>query len=268
MKAIRPVLYLIIACAFLMPLYLMVIVAFKPVDELSSVWFLPSTWYLENFVNAWTHANLASAFTNNVVITVVSVLLIVVFGAMASYPLARFKTRLNHFLYLAFVACMIVPPLTTLVPLYGMLVQTIGTSNYGAIILPHLAYQLPLTIMLFTAFIATIPRELDEAATIDGCGKMELFFRILLPTLKPVTATVVIMTSRAIWNDYTFSVFFLQKPEIQNMTVALSGFFNQFGSKTAWVAAGCLFSLIPFSLLYFFLQKYFIKGITAGAVKG
>ncbi|WP_236687341.1 carbohydrate ABC transporter permease [Geobacillus sp. ZGt-1] len=132
----------------------------------------------------------------------------------------------------------------------------------------ELQVNLPITIFLFTGFINTIPRELDEAAMIDGMSRFSLFFRIIMPLLKPVTVTVMILTGVNVWNDYQFSVFFLQSSESHTLTVALSSFFSQYVNNVGWVAAGSLLSSLPIIILYLFLQKYFISGLSSGAVKG
>jgi len=258
----------LIATLYLIPFYILINVALRPASNTSSFWIPPMKLYLENFRNAWIEANMMTAFKNNIIITLVVVSAVVIIGSFASYPLARYRTKWNNFIYTLCISCMIVPPLTILVPLYKLVVNTTGTSTYLGVILPHIAYQLPITIFLFTGFIGSISRELDEAALIDGCGRFTIFFRIIFPLLKPVTATVTILVGVAIWNDYTFSVFFLQKPKMYTLTVALSQFFSQFSNQINWVAAGCIIGTIPLALLYLFLQKYFIKGLSAGAVKG
>ncbi|MFC4766187.1 carbohydrate ABC transporter permease [Effusibacillus consociatus] len=257
-----------ISITHILPFYLLITTSFKPANDLSSKWLLPSTLYLENFKNAWVQAKLGQAFLNNVVITVISVILVVVLGALASYPLSRFKTRLNKFMYTLFIAALIVPPLTSLVPLYQFVVDIGGLNSKWAVILLHVTYNLPITIFLYTGFISTIPRELDEAAMIDGTSRVGLFFRIILPLLKPVTATVIILTGVGVWNDYQFSVFFLQKTETHTITVSLAQFFSSYVSNVGWVAAGSLISALPIIVLYLFLQKYFISGLSSGAVKG
>lgn len=268
MRKLKYTLAYLIGLLYMIPFYIIINVAFKPSSDLSSYWKPPTKLDFSNFVNAWNEANLMTAFKNNIIITVIVVFLVVIVGSFAAYPLARYETRLNRFVYFLSVSCMIVPPLTILVPLYKLIVNTVGTSNYLSVILPHIAYQLPITIFLFTGFIKTIPRELDEAALIDGCSRFGVFFRILFPLLKPVTATVIILVGVNIWNDYTFSVFFLQKSSMHTITVGLSQFFSQYENHTNWVAAGCIIASLPFTLLYLFMQKYFIKGLSAGAVKG
>ncbi|MFC7442072.1 carbohydrate ABC transporter permease [Laceyella putida] len=251
----------------IVPLYLLASTSFKKDSDLSSKWVFPDYLYLDNFKNAWENANLGTAFVNNFLITVIALSLVLVIGALASYPLARFQTKLNKFMYVLFISALIVPPLTILVPLYQFIVELGGLNSYWAIIALHVTFNLPITIFLYTGFINTIPRELDEAAMIDGASRIGLFFRIILPLLQPVTVTVIILTGVTIWNDYQFSVFFLQNSEMATITVALSTFFSMFNNNIGWVAAGSLLGMLPVTILYLFLQKYFIEGMSAGAVK-
>jgi raffinose/stachyose/melibiose transport system permease protein len=219
-------------------------------------------------VNAWREANMAQAFRNNVTVTVFAVIFIIVIGSIAAYPLARRQTKWNKFIYTLFVSALIVPPLTILVPLYKFMVTIGGMNQFWGIIMLHITFNLPMTIFLYTGFIGTIPRELDEAAMIDGAGRFELFYRIILPLLKPITATVIILSGVGVWNDYQFSVFFLQKPELRTVTVALSSFFGSYTSHIGWVAAGSFIGALPMVVIYLFLQRYFITGLSSGAVKG
>ncbi|MBB6674719.1 carbohydrate ABC transporter permease [Cohnella nanjingensis] len=259
---------LVICLIHILPFYVLLTTTFKADDDLSSKWIFPGYLYLDNFTNAWREANLASAFKSNLIVTVCAVFLIVVVGSIAAYPLSRRQTRWNQFIYALFVSALIVPALTILVPLYKFMVDIGGMNRYWGIILLHVTFNLPTTIFLYTGFISTIPRELDEAAMIDGASRFSLFYRILLPLLKPITATVIILSGVAVWNDYTFSVFFLQHVETRTITVALASFFSQFSSNIGWVAAGSLLAALPMVVVYLFLQRYFIEGLASGAVKG
>jgi raffinose/stachyose/melibiose transport system permease protein len=267
-KLLKKVIVILVGLIYLVPFYILINVAFKPTTDTSSYWMLPKQLYLENFMNAWVNAKLGRAFKNNILITVTVVVIVILVGSFAAYPLARYKTKINNFVYTLSISCLIVPPLTILVPLYKLIVNTTGTSTYPGIVLPHVAFQLPITIFLYTGFISSISRELDEAALIDGSSRFGIFFRIIMPLLKPITSSVIIMVGVSIWNDYTFSVFFLQKPTMYTLTVSLSQFFSQYSNNLSWVAAGCMLSAIPMAILYFSLQKYFVKGLSAGAVKG
>lgn len=267
-RILKYFLAIMISIVHFIPFYVVISVALKNNGDTSSKWILPNYLFLDNFASAWNSAKLGRALVNNTVITVFTVLLVILIGSFAAYPLSRHKTKLNNFLYNFFIACLIVPALTILVPLYKLMVDLKWISTYQGMISTLVTFQLPLSIFLFTGFIGTISRELDEAALLDGCNRFSIFFRILFPLLKPVTATVIILVSVAAWNDYQFSVFFLQKPAMQTTSVALSMFFSQFTANYSWTAAGCIISAIPATAAFLLLQKYFVKGLTAGAVKG
>jgi raffinose/stachyose/melibiose transport system permease protein len=259
---------LFIMLVHLIPFYLLVNLSFKPSDDTSSKWLPSKTIYLDNFANAWSSAHIDRAMVSNLIVTICSILLVVLIGAFASYPLARYRTKFNNFIFGLSISCLIVPALTILVPLYKFVVDIGGMNQYWAIILIQVTFSLPLTIFLLTGFMGSVPKELDEAGLIDGCSRYAIFLRIILPLLKPIVATIVIVIGVQVWNDYQFSVFFLQKPGMQTIPVALSMFISQYHSNINWVAAGCLMGMMPLTVLYLFLQKYFIKGMADGAVKG
>lgn len=257
-----------IGLIYIVPFYILINLALKAPSDTSSKWIVPKYLYFDNFVNAWDKANLGNAVINNIIITAGAIALVVVIGACAAYPLARYKTKLNNTVFTIIIACMIVPALTILVPLYKFMVDINGINTHWAIILLHVTFSLPLTVFLYTGFISSVPRELDEAALIDGCGRVGIFFRIIMPLLKPITATVIILNGVTIWNDYQFSIFFLQSSKVRTIPVALSTFFSQFQSDLSYVAAGCIIGMLPLVIVYLFLQKHFIKGVADGAVKG
>ena len=257
----------IIGLLHIIPFFLLFNLAFKSPQDPSSKWVPPSYLYTDNFANAWQNAFLDKALVSNFLITTTTVFLVVVIGSLAAYPLARFPTRWNNLVYVLCVSCMIVPALTILVPLYKLMVDIGGINTYWGIILCHVTFFLPITIFLFTGFIKSIPRELDEAGLIDGCSRVMIFFRIIIPLLKPAVSTVVILVGFSVWNDYQFSIFFLQKRSVQTIPVALSQFVSQYQNNINWVAAGALLSTLPVLVVYLFLQKYVIKGLTEGAIK-
>lgn len=268
MRVLNRGMMLVIALVHLIPFYLLVNLSFKPSTDTSSKWVPASELYWDNFLNAWNGANIDRALMSNLLITVCSIVLVILIGALASYPLARYRTKLNNLVYGLSIACLIVPALTILVPLYKFVIDIGGMNQYWAIILIQVTFSLPLSIFLFTGFMGGVPRELDEAGLIDGCSRYAIFLLIIMPQLKPIVATIVIVIGVQVWNDYQFSVFFLQKPGMQTIPVALSMFISQFHSNINWVAAGCLMGMLPLAVLYLFLQKYFIKGMADGAVKG
>lgn len=258
---------LIIAAVAIVPIYITVIVSLKGQTDLSSYWVPPRLFSLQNYRDAIQVARLPSAFINTAVITAGSVALIVLLSSMAAYPLARNRSRLNALVTTFVLSILMIPALSLLVPLYVLLVRIRGISTYWGMILIHVTFNLSLSIFLFMNFIRSLPRDLDEAALIDGCSIYAIFYRIVLPLLKPVTVSVVILSGVAVWNDYQFSLYFLQKPAVRVVTLAISSFFAVSGSNAHIAAAAAIMAILPITLLYIFLQKYFVQGMLDSAIK-
>lgn len=250
------------------PFYLALTTAFKPITDNSSLWLPPlSGGTLDNFATAWDAGHLEWALENGLIVTVVSTALTCIVGAMAAYPLARRSTKLNRFVSLGILGMLMVPPLSILVPLYTMLAQIGLLNTYVSLILVLTTLQLPLAVFLFTQFMRTLPLSLEEAAAIDGAGLVTTFTRIVLPSLKPVFATVVILTSTNVWNEFAMSSYILNKPEVRTLAPAAASFFGTQGNNIGAAAAAALIGLLPILIAYLFLQKYFVKGALAGAEK-
>ncbi|MFC4386421.1 carbohydrate ABC transporter permease [Gracilibacillus marinus] len=260
---------IIISVFHIMPFYILMTTALKPKGDFSSKWQFPQEVYWANFSEAWERANLGNALWNTTIITFFAAILLIVIGSLAAYPLARRQTKLNKFVFMFFVSIMVIPPLAALVPLYQLVVN-IGLMNTRTVaVLNNVASFIPLTIFLYAGFIrSTIPKSLEEAARIDGASTMGIFFRIVFPLLKPVTASILIISCVFIWNDYQFAIFFLQDESVKTMTVALSGFFGENANNLNLVASAAFIAMLPMVVLFLFLQKYFIKGLASGSVKG
>jgi len=160
-----------------------------------------------------------------------------------------------------------VPPLSILVSLYITMAQLHGVSQYWGIVLTITAFELPLSIFLYVNFIGAIPSALDEAAAIDGAGSARTFFSIILPQLKPVTASVVILTGMHAWNDYQFSLFLLQKPQMRSLPLAVASFFSQTTSNVYAATAAALIAMLPAIALFLVFQRFFIQGMVDSALK-
>jgi len=261
--------YLLMAAILLLylsPFYILIGVAFKMPNDYSSRWVMPKYLNFDNFRVA-LRGKILPGIYGSMIITVCSVVLIVCVGALAAYPLARNKSRLNRVVRGFIMGVMMVPPLSILVPIYTVMKAISGISTYYGIVLLLLTFQLPLSIFVYSSFIASIPIALDEAAYIDGCSPIRTFVSIIMPQLAPVTASVAILTGVTCWNDYQFSLYMLQSPRITSVTLAVSGFFAQVSSNAYAAAAAALLGLLPITLLFLLLQKYFIKGMVDSAIK-
>ena len=256
-----------ILVVFLAPFYILLSVAFRSPQDLSSYWAFPTQLNLENFRNAIEEGKILLSIFNSLVVTVGAVLLVTVVGALAAYPLARRKTRLNMGIKGFVLGIMMVPPLSILVSLYSVLVKINGVNEYWGIILVLVTFELPLSIFLYTNFISSIPKALDEAAAIDGSGPVRTFFQIILPQLKPVTASVVILTGVHCWNDYQFSLYILQSPKMRTIPLAIASYFSQTTSNINAAVAAALLAILPVVVVFLFLQKYFIRGMVDSAIK-
>ena len=186
---------------------------------------------------------------NSVIVTVCTTLIVCVVGAAAAYPLARRATRFNKVISALILATMMVPPLSILVPLYTMLVNLGGANTYWGIVLVLAAINMPLSVFLYTAFIRSIPVSVDEAGMIDGANRFTIFVRLILPMLKPVTATVIIMTGTTVWNDYALSVYLLTDADKQTIAPRVASFFAANSSNLGTAAAAALIAAAPMVIL-------------------
>ena len=255
-----------IAAIYLVPFYIVLSVSFKRPSDQRSWWAFPNYLCLDNYLTA-LKGKILQGIMNSAVITVCSVALIVAAGALAAYPLARNNSKLNKKVQTFILAVMMVPQLSIIVPIYALVRNLKLGSTYPGIIFLLVTFFLPLSIFIFTNFITSIPKELDEAAAIDGCGPLRAFFDIIMPQLGPVVASVIILTGVNCWNDFQFSLYILQKPSITSVTLAISSFFAQVGSNVYGAAAAAVLGVIPVTIVFLALQKYFIKGMVDSAIK-
>lgn len=257
----------VVIIVHIIPIYILVGVAAKSSMDTSSRWIMPAYIEWNNFKEALDGGNMLMALKNTAVITVFSVVFITLIGAFSAYPLARNRSRFNMGVKGFILGIMMIPGLSILVPLYSTMVKIHGISTYWGIIIVLVTFNLPMSIFLFSNFIAGIPEALEEAAFIDGCGPIQAFFRIILPQLKPVVASVVILTGVGCWNDYQFSLYFLQAPKLKTITMAVASYFSQTANNMNAAAASALLGVLPVLVIFVFLQKYFIQGMVDSAVK-
>ena len=249
------------------PFYVQLIMALKTRRDFSSRWVPPASPTLDNFTLALKGGELMQSILNTAIIVLIATSLIIVIGAMSGYPLARYGTKFSKTLSLLLLGVMMVPPLSVLVPLYRELVMIKGINTFWGIIILSITYGLPTSIFMYTNFIHTIPVALDEAALLDGCSKYTIFFRIIMPSLKPVTASVAILTGINIWNDYSFQLYILQKPKLRTITLMLKTFFTEGNTNLNAAAAASCLAILPLIVIYLFLSKYFVQGVVDSAVK-
>ena len=255
---------------FIIPFLFIISIASKTVREAANLEFSIPTRFvlLDNLVQVVQARDflMVIAFINSVILTVVSVAVLVVLGSMIAYVLQRRSGKLNAAVSLLVLAGLIVPP--AVVPTIWVL-QGVGLfKTMPGLILIEIAFGLPFSILLFRAFIAGIPRELDEAARVDGASPIRTFFQVIFPVLRSVIMTVIILQSVAIYNDFQNPLYFL--PGTQNATVQLTlfNFQNQFNTQYNLLFGGILLVAIPPLIMFIFFNRKIVEGMAAGSVKG
>ncbi|GGA02135.1 sugar ABC transporter permease [Paenibacillus marchantiophytorum] len=264
------VLLIAVAALFFIPVYYLIVTTFKSPDEATlNPLALPSHFSIDNYVVAWNAMKFPRVFLNTLIVTGTSVLGIIVFSSMAAYGLARRTHALNTFIFYLFLAGMMVPFQMGLISLYK-LINGLGLMDHLlAVIVVNIGNGCVIAIFLFHSFISTsVPLELEEAAFMDGCSVQGTFWRIAFPLLKPVIATVAIVTTLNVWNDFMNPLLFLQSRE--NNVILLEVFRNigQFSVDWTSLFPMLLLGVAPLLVFYLLMQKYMIKGVAAGALKG
>jgi raffinose/stachyose/melibiose transport system permease protein len=204
---------------------------------------------------------------NSAVVTGLSVTLLVLTGALAAYALARRVSRLSFGLYLVFLLGLMIPLQLGMVPLYQLMRDLNLLQTYTSLIIFEVGHQLPLVVFLYAGFLRVLPREYEEAARVDGAGTLTAFRRVVFPLLRPVTGTVIILSTINIWNDFLTPLLYLGGSEQQTLPVAIFAFRGEFASQWQIIFAGMGMAILPILIVYFLLQKYIIKGFASG-IKG
>lgn len=229
---------------------------------------LPQHWRFENYVTAFFQANIMQYFFNSVLVTVITIVLTIIIAAMSSYAISRMIWKGREITLKLVLMGMMVPIHAALLPLFIILSKSHMLNSYLSLIIPYVAFGLPMAIYLFISFMESLPRELEEAAAIDGCGIYQMFFRIILPLIRPAIATVSIFTFISAWNELMFAVTFINKAEYKTLTVGIMSMVGAYTTKWGEIGAGLMIATIPTVIMYLLLSKQVQQSLVAGAVKG
>ncbi|WP_083180543.1 carbohydrate ABC transporter permease [Paenibacillus yonginensis] len=257
------------ALVTLYPLYWLFISAFKTNQEFYEHPFaLPQAWAFSNFKRAWELSDMGRAMVNSSIVTFTAIILTLFLGALTAYVLSRFSFRLRGPLTGLFVVGMLIPIHSTLVPLFIMM-KNVGILNtYWALILPYACFELPVAIFVIAAYMSTIPKEIEEAAIVDGVGYWGIFLRMMLPLTLPALSTVAILGFLRYWNDFAFALVFINKQSLKTIPLSLSIFSDGFGTDYALTMSAMAMSVLPTIIVFLIFQEQIMKGMVAGAVKG
>ncbi len=253
---------------FLYPFFLILINSFKTFgDLLTNPLGLPKEFSLKSYAIAWESMRYPKAFINTLVITVVAVAGKVLLGSMAGYKLQRTKKRYSRVIYLLCVSPMLIPFHSIMFP-FMKIVTTLGF--YGSItgvIIIYLGFT-SFDIFLFYNFVSTVPTAIEESAVIDGAGPFRTYFQIVFPLLRPVTATVIVLASMSIWNDMLIPLLLINsKAATRTLTLSAIMFYGLYATKWHVALAGLILTILPIIFVFIVLQRFVVKGITAGAIK-
>lgn len=268
-SGIMNVLMVVYALVTLYPLLWLFMSALKTNEEFFTRPFqFPSDWQWENFARAWEVSDMGLAMFNSVIVTIVSLVLTLVVGALAAYVLSRFQFRFKLFVMGLFLLGMLIPIHSTLVPLFILMNKVHLLNTYWALIFPYVAFELPIAIFILQAYMNTFPKEIEEAAMIDGSGYWGIFGRIMLPLSLPALSTVAILAFLRFWNEFSFALVFISKPALKTLPLSLSMFSTGYMTDYKLTMAALSISVIPTIIIYLIFQKHIMQGMIAGAVKG
>lgn len=261
---------LILSLIFLIPLWMILVNSMKDSKHANMLQLNLTGASLEqmlsNYKTAYEESGMLLAYRNSIILTVISVALIVILASMTAYIIQRRKQKWISVINNVIILGMTLPAF--IVPTYFLLSKLHLLHNYLGICLVYAANFFPLAVFIFTGYFRSVPEELDEAAVIDGCNPWQMYFRVILPLIKPVMATVVIIAGMSIWNEFSTALFILNSPKRYTVALTTFAFCGQRSSDWNLLFANITLISTPVILLYCFLQKYIVSGMTAGAVKG
>lgn len=269
---IKFIILLILLFLFIFPFLIVIINVFKTKADITSnplALIGAHGFTLKNFPEAIKKMNFYRAFGNSLLITCVSTALTILLSSMTSYIMVRRKWKITGILFAMMIASMVIPFQVLMIPLVSLYGGFLGILNHRmTLIFMHVGFSLSMATFMFHGAIHTnVPLALEEAATIDGCTSWQTFWKIVFPMLKPTIATIAIIDAMAFWNDYLLPSLVLGRKELYTLPIATQVFYGTFSTDIGLIMAALLLAMLPILLLYLFLQRYIVEGVTAGAVK-
>ncbi|MBJ6360629.1 carbohydrate ABC transporter permease [Paenibacillus sp. MAHUQ-46] len=260
---------IVLALLFLFPLYITVVSGFKTYNEImASAWAFPKSFNFDNYRTVWHQINIPGAFLNSLIITVTAVSAILLFSSAAAYQLVRRPGVVSNIIFFGILSAMVLPFQTLMIPLVKVAKELMLIDSLYGLIIIYCGFGVPLALFLYHGFIKSVPRELEEAAQIDGSGTFGVYFRILLPLMKPITSTIAILHTLWIWNDFLLPLITLTSAKNKTIPLASSIYFGEYNNEWGLAMAALSYAIIPMVVFFLLMQKYIIEGITTGAVKG
>lgn len=273
LNAVKMVVLAVLFVVFIFPFALVVINVFKTKGDITSapLALIGSHGFtIENFPKAMEKMNFVRSFGNSLLITVTATVLTLLVSAMAAFVIVRNNWKACKLLFAGMIASMVIPFQVLMIPLVSLYGGTFGVLNSRiTLILMHVGFSVSMATFMFHGAIHTnVPVELEEAATIDGCTRWQTFWQVVFPLLKPTVATIAVIDAMAFWNDYLLPSLVLGRKELYTIPIATQVFYGTYSTDMGLVMAALLLAMLPILILYLFLQRYIVEGVTSGAVKG
>jgi len=270
--SVRSLIYIVLAIyavTIFYPIFLMLITSLKENREIFTRPFnLPQTFNLDNYIQLFKVSNYLVYFRNSIIVTIVSLLIILALSSLASYALAKYKFVGNRFLYFYFIAGLIVPIKLGTIGIIRTMLNLHIFDTLAALIIVYVAMGIPFGVFVLTDFIRLIPEELSNSARIDGCSEPKIFFRIILPLLRPALAAVAIINFIPIWNDFWFPLVLVRSDNAKTIPLATALLYGQYETNFGLVFSVLAMASLPVIIFYLIMSRQFIKGLSSGALKG
>ncbi|MCL6454312.1 MAG: carbohydrate ABC transporter permease [Alicyclobacillus sp.] len=262
------VILIIAALVALYPLVDVVLMSFKDLPGIvSSPFSLPTSWHFDNYTTAWSQGNLLLYLVNTAIVSVVAVVVIVFFSSLAAYVIARFDFRGNQVIYLTFLAGLALPIQMIAVPLFILMKQIGLVGNLLSVILIYAASGLSFSVFLLVNFIRSVPKDLEEAATLDGASYFQIYWHVILPLIRPSLSTTALLNFLTAWNGFFFPLILLTNPNRMTVAVGVLSFVGQYSTQWNLLLPALVIVMLPTIIVFALASRQFIRNMTAGAVK-
>ena len=267
-SVIVTVILLVVAFIQLFPLYWMFTFSLKINAEIfgGNIVGLPQNWEWENYVEIFSRANMGRYMLNSVIVTALTIFFTALLSTMATYAIVRLKWKLSRVVYLVFLVGMMLSIHAVLLPLFVNLKPVLDT--YAALVLPYVAFNMPTAILLMVGSLEGLPKEMEEAAFIDGASIYRIFFQIIMPMMMPILSTVAILTFLSAWNELMLAIAFVSGEDAKTMTVGVNDMVGKYSTKWGLIGAGLTVATIPTLVMFAFFSNNVQKSLTMGAIKG
>lgn len=229
---------------------------------------IPQQWLWSNYSAIFGNSDMLLYFFNSTLVTTISIIAVLLLGGTAAYAIQRMKWKLSQPVLLIFLLGIMIPTQSSLLPLFTNFSKLNIVDSYWALILPYVAFELPVAIYIFTGFYESIPFEMEESGCLAGCNIFQIYFHIILPMVKPAVATIAIFTYRNVWNELLFAVVFISKKAFKTVPVGLLSLRGRYSTQWGPIGAALLIAVLPSLILYFLLSKQVQESMTSGSVKG